>query len=374
MGIIMKIENFYPVFRYIASKQLNHLQKKDASTWKSEWAEFFLNDLINFQYEDIIAVDFKEKQNSQGMDKGLKAKFQELDYMLSWVFLGAVPEDYFSMVFNKKGWAWRNHHITRQRLRFLKRKFNSDSDSLLLLDDKAKFCKHWERFIHRKWCIPDEIPLEEFEERFKGVEKLIAKRRIGKGGKGIAVFDLNETGFEEIYEWVLSQKGSYIVEEYHKQTGWLHKVNPSSLNTIRVATISINGKTDVIFSYLRVGVEGAFVDNIHSGGIRFPIDRHTGKVFKGMNYQIHDVEKHPDSGVNLYGETIPKWDEIIELCKKAHDLAPDSLHLVGWDVCLDEDDISLIEGNGGPGFPPIENPHEDWWNDMKNYLSLLEGN
>ena len=370
----MKIESFYPVFRYIASRQLNHLLKKDASNWKSEWAEFFLNDLINFQYEDIIAVDFKEKQKAQGMDKGLKAKFQELDYMLSWVFLGAVPEDYFSMVFNKKSWHWRNHHITRQRLRFLKRKFNSDSQSLALLDDKAEFCKHWESFIHRKWCVPSEISIEEFEEKFRDVEKLIAKRIIGKGGKGIVLFDLNETGFEEIYGWVLSQKEEYIVEEYHKQTGWLHKVNPSSLNTIRVATISINGKTDVIFSYLRVGVEGAFVDNIHSGGIRFPIDRHTGKIFKGMNYQISDVEKHPDSGVNLYGETIPKWDETIELCKKAHELAPDSLHLVGWDVCLDEDDISLIEGNGGPGFPPIENPHEDWWKDMKNYLSQLEVN
>ena len=162
--------------------------------------------------------------------------------------------------------------------------------------------------------------------------------------------------------------------QFHLNIHFLLKINPSSLNTIRVATISINGKTDVIFSYLRVGVEGAFVDNLHSGGIRFPIDRHTGKIFKGMNYQVHDVLRHPDSGVQLYGEIIPKWDEIIELCRNAHELAPESLHLVGWDVCLDEDDISLIEGNGGPGFPPIENPHEDWWKDMKDYLSLLESN
>ena len=47
----MRIENLYPVFRYIASKQLDHLLKKDASNWKRQWSEFFLNDLINFQYE-----------------------------------------------------------------------------------------------------------------------------------------------------------------------------------------------------------------------------------------------------------------------------------------------------------------------------------
>ena len=181
-------------------------------------------------------------------------------------------------------------------------------------------------------------------------------------------------GYKEIYEEVLSQNEPYIIEEYHNQSGWLHKVNPSSLNTIRVCTLSINGKVDVIFSYLRVGVKGSFVDNIHSGGIRFPIDYCTGKVFKGMNYRTFDVERHPDSGVQLYGEIIPKWDEIIGLCKEAHDLAPEDLHMIGWDVCLDEDDISLIEANGGPGFPPIENPHENWWKDMTDYLLKLEEN
>ena len=370
----MRIENLYPVFRYIASKQLGYLLKKDASNWKRQWSEFFLNDLINFQYEDIIAVDFREKQKARGMDKGLKSKFQRFDYMLSWVFLGAMPEDYFSMVFNKKGWLWRNHHITRERLRFLKRKFNPNQESLLLLDDKAKFCTNWETYIHRKWCVIDEISLEEFEEKFKDADKLIAKRRIGKGGKGIAVFDTSEMGYKEIYEEVLSKNEPYIIEEYHNQSGWLHKVNPSSLNTIRVCTLSINGKVDVIFSYLRVGVKGSFVDNIHSGGIRFPVDHHTGKIYRGMNYKTFDVERHPDSGVQLYGEVIPKWDEIIDLCKEAHDLAPEDLHMIGWDVCLDEDDISLIEANGGPGFPPIETPHENWWNDMKNYLSKLENN
>ena len=176
----MKIENFYPIFRYIASKQLNHLLKKDDSNWRSQWSEFFLRDLINFRYEDIIAVDFREKQKARGIDKGLKASFQRFDYMMSWVFLGAMPEDYFSMVFDKKGWLWRNHHVTRERLRFLKRKFNPNSQALVFLDDKAKFCVNWEDYIHRKWCVPGEISLEEFEEKFKDIDKLIAKRRIGR--------------------------------------------------------------------------------------------------------------------------------------------------------------------------------------------------
>ena len=46
----------------------------------------------------------------------------------------------------------------------------------------------------------DEISLEEFEEKFKDADRLIAKRRVGKGGKGIAVFDTSEVGYKEIYE------------------------------------------------------------------------------------------------------------------------------------------------------------------------------
>ena len=114
------------------------------------------------------------------------------------------------------------------------------------------------------------------------------------------------------------------------------------------------------------------VDNLHSGGFRFPIDRQTGEILPGMNYEIHNVKTHPDTGLKIAGEKIPEWQNIIDYCKKAHEHAPDSLHWIGWDVCLDEGDMFLIEGNAGPGFPPIENPKENWWGEMKRYLSILE--
>lgn len=369
---MMRIEQFYSIFRFIASKQLNLLKRKNSSSWKNEWKEFHLKNIIGSSYEKKQAPEFRKKQKEKGRRKGWKARFERLDFMLCWVFLGAVPEDYFSMVFNKKGWIWRNHHVTRTRMNFIGSKFNPDISSKNFLNDKASFCKCWDSYLHRKWCVPEEISIEEFEEKFKDVSTLLAKRRVGYGGKGVMVFDTSEMEFQEIYDTVLSQNESYIVEEYHNQSGWLHEINPSSLNTIRVSTLSINGKTDVIFAYLRVGVKGAVVDNLHSGGIRFPIDHRTGKIFKGMNYQIFDVETHPDSGIQVFDKTIPRWDEIVEFCKKAHELAPEDLHWVGWDVCLDEEDMSLIEGNSGPGFPPIENPHENWWKDMKYYLSQLE--
>ena len=296
----------------------------------------------------------------------------ELDFMLCRYFLGAEAEDYFSMVFPEKGWIWRNHHVTRMRMNFLKGKLNPDPETCTLLNDKAEFCRHWGDEIHRRWCVPEEVTKKEFVAKFTGAERIITKKRIGFGGKGIVVFDVSKMSLEEIYDSIYSLPEQYIVEEYHRQTGWLAEINPSSLNTIRVATIRVMDQIEVIFSYLRVGGKDAVVDNLHSGGIRFPINRHSGEILPGMNYETHNIKSHPGTGSLIAGVTIPGWENVLEYCRKAHQKAPESLHWIGWDVCLDEDDIFLIEGNAGPGFPPIENPRENWWGEMKKYLTILE--
>lgn len=213
------------------------------------------------------------------MYDSLKASFKRLDYMFCWFSWVLFLKTAFQWFFEKKGWKWRKHHITRMRLDFIKKMLNDDEEAGILLNDKLEFCNH---------------------------------------------------------------------------------------------TIQVNGKTDVIFSYLRVGIKGSVADNLHSGGIRFPINHHTGEIYVGMNYQINDIERHLDSGIRIAGETIPNWSEICSFCKDAHERAPQSLRFIGWGVCLDENDMCLIEGNSGPGFPLIEDPDDDWWGKIKGYFSKLE--
>lgn len=334
--------------------------------------KFRYRKLSSDEYEKRYSPEFRKKQQDSNSENGLKNTLARLDYMRCWYFLGAVPEDYFSMVFEEKNWKWRNHHVTRMRLDFFKSKMNPDKNSSELINDKAIFCEKWDGEIHRKWCIPDEITQKEFETKFTGVDCIIAKKRKGYGGKGILIFDCKKSDLKSIYNEIINQKQRYVAEEYHNQTGWLNEINPSSLNTIRVATVKVNEKTDVIFAYLRTGIKDSIVDNLHSGGIRFPINHHTGEIYPGMNYATNGIKKHPDSQIQIAGETIPNWNEITDYCKKAHKKAPENVHFIGWDVCLDEDDISLIEGNIGPGFPPIENKDDDWWSLMKHYISELE--
>ncbi len=368
----MKIEQLYQIFQFIAIKYSNNLEKNNPTDWKGELKRFSWNKRSNGSYQKRYAPEFRKKQLDMNKHHGLKGTIKRLDYMFCWFFLGAVPEDYFSMVFEDKGWKWRNHHITRMRLDFIKQKLNNDEQSCTLLNDKAAFCNHWNDKLNRVWCSPDDTTYEEFINKFHGIDKIIAKRRVGYGGKGIEIFNKSQIKNEDEYLDFIEKHDNYILEEFHNQTGWIHEINPTSLNTIRVATIQVNGEIDVVFSYLRVGVKGTVVDNLHSGGIRFPINHHTGEIYAGMNYEINNIERHPDSGVQIAGEIIPDWDEICLFCKNAHERAPENLRFIGWDVCLDENGMCLIEGNSGPGFPPIEDPKDDWWKKIKEYFSKLE--
>lgn len=368
----MKIEQLYQIFQFTADKYSKNLEKNNQEDWESKLKRFSWKKRSNGSYQKRYAPEFRKKQLEIGRHDGLKGTFKRLDYMFCWFFLGAVPEDYFSMVFEDKGWKWRNHHITRMRLDFIKQMLNDDDESCILLNDKAVFCSHWDDELNRQWCNPEDTTYEEFRDKFNDIDKIILKRRVGYGGKGIEVIDTSQITSESEYLDLVEKHENYIFEEFHNQTGWIHEINPSSLNTIRVATIQVNGQTDVVFSYLRVGVKGAIVDNLHSGGIRFPINHHTGEIYAGMNYQINNIESHPDSGVKIAGEIIPHWDEICSFCINAHKKAPENLRFIGWDVCLDENDMCLIEGNSGPGFPPIEDPDDDWWKQIKNYFSKLK--
>lgn len=367
----MKIEQLYQIFQFTAERYSNKYEKNDCADWESELKRFSWNKRSDGSYQKRYAPEFRKKQLDIGMHDGLKASFKRLDYMFCWFFLGAVPEDYFSMVFEKKSWKWRSHHITRMRLDFIKKMLNDDDEACTLLNDKVAFCNHWNDKLNRVWCNPEDTAYDEFSAKFQGIDKIILKRRVGYGGKGIDVIDKSQVTKSE-YDDLVRRHENYIFEEFHRQTGWIHVINPSSLNTIRVATVQVKGEIDVVFSYLRVGVEGSVVDNLHSGGIRFPINHHTGELYAGMNYQINNIEKHPDSGIQIAGETIPNWDEICSFCMNAHERAPENLRFVGWDVCLDEDDMCLIEGNSGPGFPPIEDPSDDWWKKIKSYFSKLD--
>lgn len=204
----------------------------------------------------------------------------------------------------------------------------------------------------------------------KGLKKFFIKPCGGKKGAGvIAVRDvqstkkndclLTDTGgktwradelcrqLEQGHEQ--SAFPGYVIEEKIEQDPFLSQINPSSVNTCRILTLSLPDNTVAILcAAFRFGRAGSPVDSWSQGGIAFSVDVSTGELKQGAFHpdwgSTDFVTAHPDSHIKLSGTVVPHWEEIKELVRKAASVTP-GIKSVGWDVTISRKGPMLIEGN-----------------------------
>jgi hypothetical protein len=105
------------------------------------------------------------------------------------------------------------------------------------------------------------------------------------------------------------------------------------------------------------------VDNFHAGGIAAKVDIHTGELGRAvdgamaMGCATGWCDRHPDTGGQILGRRLPRWQEILDLVRRAHTLAFADQVVIGWDVALVGDGPLLIEGNKGPDVDLIQRSH-----------------
>ena len=294
---------------------------------------------------------------------------KEWDFFWTYETLGVEAAAFVSLDFAHKDKVWRAHHIGDMRLRFINQVLNNRPNSVRVIRNKVRFNNHFAEFINRRFCSLRKVSREEFVEMFKSVEKLIVKPVGSYGGKGIEMFTLvSDRDAGSIYDELSSREKNYVVEEVIRQSGYLHDIHPSSVNTIRVVTVRSAGRIHVIEAFLRCGAGGSFVDNFSSGGILFPVDVITGIIDLGHSAAESDIAIHPDTHIEIAGQCIPEWDKILEYVKEAHLFAPKGVDFIGWDVCSGDDGLSLIEGNSTPGFTSLKDPEFDMWKKMYRFL------
>ena len=119
---------------------------------------------------------------------------------------------------------------------------------------------------------------------------IIIKPSCEQSGRNVQIFRRRGSGSfynkndEELSMNLLKHKwgDDWLIQERLEQSDELAKFNPTSVNTIRVATYrSIDGSTHPIGHVLRVGRKGSEVDNAHAGGMFCGIgaDGHLGRYF-----------------------------------------------------------------------------------------------
>lgn len=375
LGKAMKlINNKQEIKNKIYETGMKQLRKKfPDGGWKYDYIKWRWWFICSDQYETRFKPMFHKMLHEYEGKLFNRGKLIKFDYWLCWIFLGAEPDNYFDFEFFRKGWSWRNHHITKQRLNFFVPLFNG-SESKLVLNDKKKFNSNWKDYIKRKWCIPQETTFEEFQKLFCDINKIIIKPLALFGGKGIRIFEIEESNIKEIYEQLHNTEEDIIAEEYVYQKGYLHDVYPMALNPLRVCTIRVGEKVEVCYGFFTTGSQGSLISNDCSGGISFSIDVESGKMGNGQGMKSSGHQKHPDTNVLVAGNYVPDWSRIKEFACEAHLLAPADIHLIGWDVCWNAGELSLIEGNNGPGFPELPNKKENQWEKIQEYLDYLDQN
>jgi hypothetical protein len=146
----------------------------------------------------------------------------------------------------------------------------------------------------------------------------------------------------------------FVIQQRVKQHPELNRLNPYSLNTMRIDTfIDREGNAGIISGFIKMSTNRLPMDNNTSGGCGVGIDMNTGKLRKNGYSKLRlsgvgILTEHPITGVRFEDFTIPFMEETKELVLKAAGLMP-GLRMVGWDVGVGEDHPVLVEGNSDYG-------------------------
>ncbi len=257
-------------------------------------------------------------------------------------------EEYFYYHFEEKSEDERKEFISDfNRVDFCESL--NDPRNLYIFDSKFKTAELFGKYYGRDICpVKGKRDAEKLLVFLKKHEKFILKPVFGACGKGIEILKLDPSNENAVYEFVDRYSSKYsdgfIVEELIAQVPEMAQFHPSSINTVRVATVKFDDGVEIIGSFFRTGRNGSVVDNAGAGGVFGTIDAKSGVVLATGDEFGNSYEKHPDTLVQMVGFTIPKWDEAVALVKELATVVKGNRY-AGWDLALTEKGWVMIEGN-----------------------------
>lgn len=214
-------------------------------------------------------------------------------------------------------------------------------------DNKNEFNALFADQVKRAWLNLRDATPEQFREFVEGKGPLICKPLDGSSGQGILKTTPEQMARPDALYNSLKDAGIGIVEECVVQHPDLAALCPTSVNTLRIATLLGDKKQGVVYAYIRIG-NGKVMDNVDCGGMAAPIDLETGVIRAvGANKAGEAFEFHPMTGKRIPGTAIPFWKEAVRMCLDASRVVP-QVRFVAWDVAITPTGPVFIEGNSFP--------------------------
>lgn len=145
-------------------------------------------------------------------------------------------------------------------------------------------------------------------------------------------------------DFLYSYNKNFCLQETVSQHEFMNKLCPTSVNTIRLCVYRSvkDEKSHVTASFIRIGKNGAFLDNAHAGGMIIGVNAKTGEMGKYVVDQYGNKE-------NVWNEInfsensfiVPCWKEIIAF---AEYVGRRVYHhrLLALDIALKEDEKPIL--------------------------------
>lgn len=178
-----------------------------------------------------------------------------------------------------------------------------------------------------------------------GVGRILVKPSVSTGmGNNIRFYDREALSDQDI-DAIFRQYGrNFLVQEKLVQHPDMARLNPTSLNTVRVLTFLHDDQVHILAAVLRVGSPDSEVDNTSQGGYAVTIRSDGSLAPLGQNKKWECTDTLPN-GIRFADVTIPSYDRIINTVKA---LAARSAHfkIIGWDIAVAQNgDPVLVEYN-----------------------------
>lgn len=244
--------------------------------------------------------------------------------------------------------AQRRTVITRGISNNIVRRMN-DKAYWHYFDDKTTFNTLFAPYIGRKWIkVDDSLTADALAEFLSDLPAVLFKPLEGSSGVGIVKY--NKADWEKDIPAFLNSlrgQGAGLLEELLVQHPEMSRLCPTSVNTVRIATLLGDKREGVVYAFLRIG-NGNVMDNVDQGGMAARVDLATGKLLTVAADKAGNVyDKHPITGTPIVGFTIPYFKEAMDMCLQAMHKVP-QVRFVAWDVAITADGPRFIEGNSFP--------------------------
>ena len=220
--------------------------------------------MINIQ---VLKVMFNKMDSCIKMNRGGINLFYRIRYGMGivWNYLRykATISDYFELRFFEKNSKEKKEYLTsKDGLRFAQ--YVDSQEVFTQLCSKKEMYRELKKYVKRDQLYSAESTKEDFEKFVDKHNSFLYKLDVADCGRGIEKWTVSKGSIEDLYNKF--KKSPAVLDELVTQHQELSKLNPSSVNTIRIFTVMIGNECEIIGAALRMGVGDTVIDNYSAGG------------------------------------------------------------------------------------------------------------